>query len=232
LNLESLGRYFQYQIQLFGNEFFESPQLYTGATLNYFKSQSFITFFQPIDLDINSDEYLASIHITHEATIPETSEIDYGFVQFDSVNVDDYSGVTRPAITPDRHSIILTRYNERFLTNDRQTYTAINGRWSDEAEIEIYRINEAAPNGFLVDPSEYSVNSNTGQIKFVNIQDEDDDFVICIYFDPTFRILCSIRNYGPEAAFIDHIGLLYNVTKRIPRDSDGSIIHTPIDERV
>jgi len=232
LNLVSLGRYFQYQIHLYGNENFESPELYAGAELTYYKSQLFTTFFQPVDIDINTDEYLASIHITHEATIPSTSQIEYGYTQFDTTDFDDYYSTTRPMIIPDRHTIILTRYNEKLLTKDRQTYTAINYGWPDQADIEIYRINKAIPQGQLIDSSEYAVNNKLGTIQFENIQEEDEEFVLCVYFEPTFRILCNVKNYGPESIVIDHIGLLYNISKRIPKDNNGNVIHVSANERV
>jgi len=217
---------------LYGNSNFESPSVTSGIKLDYYKSQTFSIFFQPVDLDINSDEYLASIHITHEAKVPDTSEIKYGYAQFDTTNPYDYYGVTQPLITPDRHSFILSRYNELFITEDYKTYTAINGKWNSSATIEIYRVNDSNTSGELVDPETYAVNSDEGKITFYNVQGELDKFVLCVYFDPAFRILCEVKNYGPDAAFIDHIGILYNTTKRIPRDINGSIIHSPISERL
>lgn len=219
-------------MHLYGNENFESPALFAGIEMCYYKVQTFTVFFQPVDLDINSDEYLASIHITHKATIPDTSSINYGYAQFDTTNIEDYYGVTQPLITPDRHTIILTRYNEMFLTQDYKTYTAINGRWPDEASIEVYRVNSETPKGELIDPSTYGVNSNNGTITFNNTQRSTDTFVLCIQFDPAFRIICNVENYGPEAVVIDHIGVLYNITKRIPKDVYGNIIHTPINMRL
>ena len=230
LSLASKGRYFQYQIHLYGNEDFESPSLIGGLEMCYYKVQNFTLFFQPVDLNINTDEYLASIHITHQSTIPDTSTINYGYTQFDTTNIEDYYGITQPLITPDRHTIVLTRYNEEFLTEDAKTYTSINGRWPEQATIEVYRVNEETPRGELIDPTTYGTNSNAGTITFYNIQRPEDIFVLCVYFDPSFRIICDVTNYGPEAVIIDHIGVLYNITKRIPRDSDGNIIHMPISE--
>ena len=232
LSLVSKGRYFQYQIRLYGNENFESPSLQAGAEICYYSVQSFTVFFQPVDLDINDDEYVASIHITHQATIPNTSTITYGYSQFNTTEIEDYYGITQPLITPDRQTIILTRYNETFLTEDSKTYTAINGRWPSQASIEVYRVNSLTPKGELIDPSTYAANSNDGTITFYNVQAPTDTFVLCVYFDPVFRIICNVMNYGPETITIDHIGVLYNITKRIPRDSDGNIIHTPINERI
>ena len=204
--------------------------MYSGIETTYYQHQSFTTFFQPNELDINTDEYLATIHITHKADIPSTSTVRYGYTQFDSVNYEDYYSTTRPLIIPDRHTIILTRYNEKFLTEDKQTYTAINGGWNQTATIEVYKINDAIPNGQLVDPTIYAPNNIIGSIKFNNIQNEDDEFVLCVYFDPSYRILCDVTNYGPNYVVIDHIALLYNVSKRITRDNAGNIIHIPIEK--
>jgi len=230
LNLTSKGRYFQYQVHFYGNKYFESPELYSGIETTYYQNQAFTVFFQSNDLDMNTDDYLASIHITHKADIPSTSIVRYGYTQFDTTNYEDYYSTTRPLITPDRHTIILTRYNERFLTEDHQTYTAINGGWNENATIEVYKINDAIPSGQLIDSTTYAPNHVLGTIKFNNIQNDDDEFVLCVYFDPSYRILCNVINYGPDYVVIDHIALLYNVSKRISRDNLGNIIHIPINK--
>jgi len=232
LSLASKGRYFQYQIRLYGNESFVSPAIFEGAQLCYYKVQTLTVFFQPTDLDINSDEYVASIHITQAATVPDTSEITYGYAQFDTTNIEDYSGVTQPLMAPDQHTILLTRYNEIFLTDDNKTYTAINGRWPDQATIDIYRVNSETPKGELINPSTYAVNNNDGKITFYNTQSSNDTFVLCVNFDPSFRTICNITNYGPDTVIIEHIGILYNISKRISRGSDGNIIHTPVSETI
>ena len=206
--------------------------MYAGIELDYYKAQNFTVFFQPIDLDMNTDEYVASIHITHEATIPDASSIEYGYTQFNSTDIEDYSGVTRPLITPDRHTILLTRYNELFLTQDFLTYTAINGKWPDNVDIEVYRVNDDIPNGELVDASLYASNNKEGTIIFVNAQSETDQFVLTVALSPCFRFLCKVINYGTEGATIDHIGLIYNITKRIPVDLAGNIIHNSISRRM
>jgi hypothetical protein len=232
LDLQFKARYFQYQIHLYGNENFESPEVYAGIELCYYKAQTFSFFFQPVDLDINTDEFVASIHITHKATIPTTSVINYGYTQFDSIDPSDYHGVTLPWITPDRHTILLSRYNELFLTQDYQKYTAINGRWPDLAQVAVYRSNSSSLNGELVDSKEYAVNNKNGTITFYNTQNRNDKFTLCVTLDPVFRVMCNVENYGPEPIVIDHIGILYNTTKRIPTDKNGNIIHVPINERI
>lgn len=232
LDLKFKGRYFQYQVHLYGNENFESPELYAGLNLYYYTVQTFTVFFQPIDLDINTDEYLASIHITHKATIPPTSIVNYGYTQFNSTDITDYASVTRPWITPDRHTILLTRYNEMLLTQNYQKYTAINGGWPESAQVEIYRVNKVTPTGELISSTEYAINNKIGDVTFYNSQSRDDKFVVCVNFDPVFRIICNVVNYGPDPVIIDHIGVLYNITKRIPTINNGTIIHMPISERI
>ena len=230
LDLSSKGRYFEYQVKLFASPDFVSPELFSGATLDYYKAQNFAIFFQPISMDINSTDFVSSIHITHAANIPATSIVNYGFVQKDSVDFNDYFSTTRPLIVPDRHTILLDRQDEMLLTDDFQTYKPINGRWPQDSEIEVYRVNPLIPSGILIDPETYIVNSNEGNIKFYNIQNSSDIFVICISMDPVFRIVCNIVNYGPVGGIIDHIGILYNTTTRIPKDSLGNIIHIPVSE--
>lgn len=225
-------RYFQYQVKLFGNETYDSPEINSGLKLDYYKAQTFTVFFQPIDLDINYDEYLSSIHITHKASIPSTSSINYGYTQFNSVDIEDYASVTRPWITPDRHTIILTRYNEKTITKNYKKYTAINGGWASGAIVEVYKVNSNNLSSQLMPSSEYSINNKTGDITFFNTQNKSDVFIICIYFDPAFRLVCNTFNYGPEVISIDHIGVMYNIGKRIPTLNNGNIIHTPISERI
>lgn len=186
--MNSAGRYFQYEVRLFGNENFESPT-FDNMEIDYYDSKSFSIFFQPIDLDINSDEYLASIHITHQATMTPTSEITYGVAQFNSVDIADYESITRSELEPDRHSIQLARFNERFITTNYITYTAINGRWPTNATVEVRRSNSSIPNGEAVDSSTYTVNSNEGTITFNNTQNLDDTYTLNVFFDPVFRIV-------------------------------------------
>jgi len=232
IEMASRGRYLQYEIRLLGNQDFQSPVITEGPTVEYYDSQNFITFFQPVELDINTDEYLASIHITHQASIPHTSVVTYGYTQFNSVDPLDYSSIVRPEITPDRHTIMPTRFNERFLTEDHKIYTAINGGWAKGAEIEVYAINITTLSYLAISPSEYVVNHIDGTITFYTTQDENNVFVLSVYFDSSFRILCNVTNYGPSTASVDYIGLLYNIAKRIPADNNGNITHIPIDKRI
>jgi hypothetical protein len=174
---------------------------------------------------------VSSIHVTHEGTIPSTSTINYGCVQFNSININDYYSVTRPVITPDRHTILLTRYNEILLTEDYKTFTAINGGWPKNAQIELFKIINNS-NGVLVSASEYAVNYIDGKITFYNYQNTTDKFVICIGMGNVLRIACNVTNYGSQNIILDHIGVLYNISKRIPYNSDGNILNKPINMRI
>jgi hypothetical protein len=232
LDIQFKGRYFQYQIYLYGNENFESPELYAGLHLCHYVAQTFTVFFQPVDLNIDTDEYLASIHITHRADIPLTSTVNYGYAQFNTTEITDYASTTRPWITPDRHTIILSRYNELLLTNNYQKYTAINGGWPDGAIVNVYKISSSNVAGELVPATSYALNNKTGDVTFYNANNKGERFVICIDFDPVFRIVCNVSNYGPDPVAIDHIGVLYNISKRIPKTNGGTIIHTLIGDRI
>jgi hypothetical protein len=231
-NLSSVGRYFQYEISLRGNEDFESPVITSGVTMNYYDRQNFIVFFQPVSLDIDSDEYLASIHVSHNAIIPLTSAVTYGYSQFNTVNVEDYYSLTRPMITPDRHTIILDRFNELLLTQNYQKYTAINGGWPKNAIIEVYKQGSNSYNGELVPSSSYAANNIEGSITFFAARNRTDTFMLCVTFEPVFRMLCNVENYGPTPVIIDDIEIMYNVTKRIPVNSQGNIRHSPIYKRI
>ncbi|MFA5312964.1 MAG: hypothetical protein WC375_06590, partial [Methanomassiliicoccales archaeon] len=233
LSLEYKSRYVQYEVRLHGSEKFETPDLYNGMAICYYKSQSLSTFFLPVDINIDNDDYVSSVHVTHTGVQPDTSTINYGFVQLDSVDVNDYYSVTRPAINPNKQSILLSRYNEPLITDNvyGRIYTALNGRWSENTAISVYRINNENPNGVLVPPLSYSSNHEAATVTFTTLQPSTDTFVLCVEVEPTFRMLCNVVNYGPEAVSIDHIGVMYNIAKRVPRDSSGNIIHTPFYKR-
>ena len=250
---ENQSKYVQYGVKLFGNEYFQTPSLTEDVAVDYYRNGKTSVFFAPLNVDIGNtdsggtsggsgsggtgsngsgtggmgnDEYLASIHITHEADIPSTSKVLYGVTPSISTEPLDYF-----EITADNHTIMLTRFNELLITENNRTFTAINGRWPVELEIEVYRINSENPNGTPVDSSDYMPNSRLGTITFFNSQNATDEFVICVYFNPVFRLICKITNYGAETAQIHHVGIIYNIAKRIPTDSEGSIIHIPIRDR-
>jgi hypothetical protein len=118
------------------------------------------------------------------------------------------------------------------VTTNNKIYKALNGAWPDKVKISIYRINEQHINGILVNSSEYSSNNIEGIISFYNSQPENDKFVICVEVYPSFRLVCKVVNYGSKRAIIHHIGIVYNMMKRIPTDNNGTIIHTPINSRI
>jgi len=232
VNLGELIQYMQYEVFLYGDEFFTSPTVDNGITFSYYTPQDFVTFFMPIDLDIDSDAYVSSIHISNKATIPDSSTISYGITQSDSKELDDYASLYQPVLVPERHSIVLTRYNEMCLTSNYKTYTAINGRWPKGASISVYRRNSSIPDGVLVSPSEFAANYIEGTLTFYNTQSINDEFLLNVELSSSFRIICNVVNYGPEAAIVDHIGIMYNIMKRVPRDNDGNIVHKNIRDIV
>jgi len=229
---ENRAKYIQYGTKLYGNEYFQTPELTEDVAVDYYLKGQTSVFFEPLSVGgsgsgMGDNEYLASIHLTHEADIPSTSQVLYGVTPSNSTDPLDYF-----EITPDRHTIMLTRFNELLITENNRVFTAINGRWPEELEVEIYRINSANPNGILVNPSDYILNSRIGTVTFFNSQDATDVFVICIYFNPVFRLVCKVINYGSVGAKIHHVGVIYNIAKRIPMDLTGNIIHTPISTRI
>tara|TARA_R110000824_G_scaffold8450_2_gene38449 strand:+ start:323 stop:7156 length:6834 start_codon:yes stop_codon:yes gene_type:complete len=258
------GKYFEYEVKLFGNEDFESPVIEDGATLEYYKKGESVVFFNPIAIGsvgqtgqieiggtgvnasggageyestgnivggITDDQYVASIHITHEADIPATSKVEYGIQQEGSNEIEDFY-IQGKAISSDEHTILLTRYNEPLETLDNREYTAINGRFSEFSTIDIYRLNAQNPNGALVTSEEYAVNGALGLISFNVTQSSNDTFVFSVDMAPTYKIICRAINYGSEQAKIHYVGIMYNVMDRIPRELNGNIIHTPIGDRI
>jgi len=177
---------------------------------------------------VMSSNFLSSIHITNEVDLPPTSTIQYGITQSDSDEINSFYSW----IDPDKNTIMLTRYNEPLVTVNYREYTALNGTWPEKVNINIYRLNSQFPDGDLVDPSEYSANNYKGIITFYNGQVKTDKFVICVEVYPSFRLACKMINYGSKKAVLHHIGIIYNMMKRIPTDSRGNITHKPINLRM
>jgi hypothetical protein len=260
-DIDAKTLYFEYEIRLTGNSDFVSPEVRADTTIRYYYPSDFAMFFNPVNVgggnsltgggsnnlgsssDITSgsstninpvygieegNRFISSIHITHEADIPSTSSIQYGITQGDADDVDAFY----MPINPDEHTILLTRYNEPLITNDNREYKALHGGWTEKVNIEIYRINTQYPNGILVDPSEYSINNIEGLITFYTGQSPNDSFTITIEVYPSFRLVCNITNYGSKRAVIQHIGIVYNMMKRVPTNDNGNIIHTPINSRI
>ncbi|MFA7219271.1 MAG: hypothetical protein WC119_02045 [Synergistaceae bacterium] len=248
--LDSKTSYFEYEIRLSGNEIFETPTVEEDMTIRYYKPNDFAIFFNPVSVGGGSSygvnttsgsgsessrygveegkRFISSIHVTHEADIPPTSTIRYGITQSDANDVNTFYSL----IDADQQTIILTRYNEPLITYDYRVYEAINGNWPAKVKISIYRINSLYPNGILVDPSEYASNYIEGTITFYASQSKEDEFVICVEVYPSFRLVCEVKNYGSKRAIVHHIGVVYNMMKRIPTNANGTIIHTPIDSRI
>lgn len=234
--LNNSALYFEYEIKLVGNEYFESPSLSNGLSWNYYKPEETVIFFNPIPVDINNLEYVSSVQFTHRADLPETSTVEYGITQSSSQNIEDYkincfTGDNR-FLQSDKQEILLSRYNEPLKTNNYKTYLALNNRWPKYAAIEVYKYTDENKEGVLIDSSLYATNPEAGTITFSYRQNQKDKFMICIGVDSSFRVLCKIVNYGEKKASIDYIGLMYNVSKRIPTDTEGNIIHKTIGDRI
>jgi len=228
-SLDAKVVYVEYEIKLIGDSDFNSPIVEKDISLTYLEPKPHFIFFNEISIGGGSSEaFVSSIHITHEADFPLTSMITYGITQNEISNDESYYST----INPDEHTIILTRYNETMVTSNYKVYKAINGKWPNKVKVDVYRLNSRNPNVILVNPSDYSSNNIEGIISFYSGQPKDDKFVICIEVNPWFRLVCKVVNYGSESAIIHHIGIVYNMMKRIPTDNNGTIIHTPINSRI
>ena len=217
-------QYLKYEITLVGNSSFETPVVINPPQLSYVKSNEFILFFKPIDVTMNNDEYVSSIMVTHEADIPFSSKVTYGFAQSDSIDPDDYI-----MFSADSHVILPSRYNELLNTDDGKTYFASNGRWYSGASVKVYMVNSQTSNGTLISPSLYSINASNGSVVFQNSQSLSDSFIICIDILPSLRLICKVANNDVQSATVHHVGIMYNVTKRFSRDLSGNIINMPIN---
>jgi hypothetical protein len=224
---ESKQIYLQYELDLVGNEKFDTPIISSGPIVNYYKPREFVVFFQPVNVYLSAEEYISSIHISSEIDKPETSTIDFLFTQSESVDLDDYIKVEE-----NRHFILPNRFNEILLTENLQNYIAINGGWPDEYSFDVYRITEDESEGVLVPQSEYTINSKDGSVNFKSSQNSGYTFFISLFFSSSFRVAARIKNYTDDPTVINHIGIMYNVSSRISRDESGSIINIPINRRI
>jgi len=227
ISLDSLQKIVQYEIKLVGNDEFETPVVSEGVEVSYYNPREFLIFFKPISVNLDDDEYISSIHITSEADIPSNSTVEYLMTQSNSLRPEEYYEVI-----PDQHTILPTRFNEILTTDDFKTFSAVNGRWNSNSTIEIYRLPENNTQGVIIPASEYSSNSSDGTITFLSAQDPSTTVFMNVFFASSFRIATRVTNYAGEAAVIHHIGVMYNISKRIPRSSNGTIIHVPISKRL
>jgi len=84
----------------------------------------------------------------------------------------------------------------------------------------------------LIDSSEYAANNIEGTITFLAPQDPSTTIFMDLFFASSFRVATRVTNFTDEVAVIHHIGVMYNISKRIPRSSDGTIINVPISKRL
>ena len=226
VSLDSLQTVVQYEVKILGNSEFESPVM-SSATVNYFDPKEFIVFFKPISVNLTDDEYISSIHVTSEMDVPENSVVDFLMTQSDSIKPEEYYDVELDQLT-----ILPTRFNEILLTDNYKTYTAVNGKWPKNLTIEAYRLSDGDSQGTLIPRSEYSANSIEGTITFLSSQDPSTTVFMNVYLSSSFRIAARVKNYSADATKIHHVGVMYNISKRVPRSNDGTIIHVPISKRL
>lgn len=227
-SINNLSKYYEYEIKLRANELFQSPYLKEGIKITHLPPKNNIIFFNQNNVNQSSLEYMASVLITHSGLIPETSKISYGLSQSTSIDPNDYT-IAGNDLAPDKQEILLSRYNEVLITNNYKTYMAINGRWAKDANVNVYKYRSSnSINGELVDKTTYSMNYENGTIDFMTQQNSFDEFLICIELIPIYKLICKVTNYGKIPAKINHIGLIYNVAKRIPQLNNGTIVNRSI----
>ena len=230
-SMDNLAEYYEYEVILRANEIFQSPYLTQAPMITHLVPKENIVFFTKNDVKQNSLEYMASILITHSGIVPDTSVITYGLSQSESTDPNDYT-IAGNDLRPDKQEILLSRYNELLITSNYKKYLAINGGWVKDSDIVVYKYDSSMLNGILVDSSSYSSNYADGTISFISQQSKLDKFIICIGVSPLFKLICKVKNYGTVPAIIEHIGLIYNVAKRIPVSTNGTIINKNIADRL
>lgn len=230
-SMDNLAGYYEYEVVLRANEVFQSPYLTQLPKITHLIPKENIVFFTKNDVKQSSLEYMASILITHSGIVPDTSIITYGLSQSESTDPKDYT-IAGNDLRPDKQEILLSRYNELLITSNYKKYMAINGGWVKGSDINVYQYDSSMFNGILVDSSSYSSNYADGTISFISQQSKLNKFIICIGVSPLFKLICKVKNYGTVPAIIEHIGLIYNVAKRIPVSTNGTIMNKNIADRL
>jgi hypothetical protein len=220
-----IKRYMQYEIRMTGSDIFLSPEL-ASVTEEYMRTGKDLVFFQPISLDVSQDDFVGEAIISHEAEIPELSSVSYGIVQADTVEPSDYSSAMFPKMVAGRKGVILSRFNELTTTIDHRTFKLVNGGWPKKSAIEVCLMQPGGKEGAVVDSGLYFADSVAGTITFASAQ--SGTVFASVSLAPELRMVCEIVNHDSDATIIHHIGLSYNVTRRVRRDSSGTIVRQPI----
>ena len=228
--LDSLAKYYEYNVKFVGNSSFQSPTISQGLVLNYYKAQDTLIFFEPVTISTNELEYVSSAFFTTQSEFPKTSTMEFGFTQNNSTDPAEYF-INKKTFLANRQEFLMSRYNEVMRTKNYKTYTALNGRWPVSAPISVYQVLSDG-GASLVDPSFYISNPQTGTISFITQQNKTASFLLCVTFDASFRFLCKVTNYGQETAKIDNLSLIYNIMKRIPVGENGKALNQSIARRM
>jgi hypothetical protein len=205
--------------------------MYEGISTEHILPKTTRVYFEPIELKTKNDEYLSSIHITHQGDIPATSTVKYGVNMNGSLNPSEFANLYQDWIKPDEYSIILSRANELLRTDNYLKYYATSGAWTSDATVEIRRFTAEKPTGEVIFASEYVLNASEGTVSFYLPLNKAAFFTITILFNSSFRLLCKIENTNGDAATIDHIAVMYSVMKRFNADPQGNIIRRPWAKR-
>ena len=226
-DMSRVQRYLKYKVDLIGTQNFISPAFY-DLNINYVEPKSHYIFYNPIYVDIASDEFISEALIYHvTGGIGTFSTINYGMVQNDTVNVNDFCNLAQPMTTAGYRQILLTRVNEQLYTLDSLTFYMRNGAWPSVAGLQVYAFIPGSTVGAVVNPASYSVNPSIGAITFNNPQVGGIKFTATVTFSPMLKILCQIVNYSDNSintVTLKKMSVQFNTTKRfIPNSNYQSI---------
>ena len=213
-SITDFSRYMQYEATMFGNvTTFKSPQIQSINT-DYYEPGEYVLFFQPIELEGN-DEFIGEIIFVHEGTVPTTSSVKYGLTHDITSDFNsEYSSTEQPLFSSGRSAIVLSWVNEKTTTVDYKNYYAINGRWNDSYEVDVYRVSEDQPKGIIVPDGDYSVENAEGLITFISAQPISNEFNLVIKLNPYFKPAIEMRNFKPESVVLDNVSFIYNVVDK------------------
>lgn len=206
-------KHFQYRLKLIGNENFESPS-YFGNSLNYIEPFSTMVFFKPINIKTGIEEFISEIVITHKISGDENIDIQYGFTYENSTKESDYYNEFSKPIRAGSRYIILARTNEKMITTNNFSYMAVNGPWPEICNVEVYKILANQTTKTLIPSSEYTFEPQKGEITLNKGLENLDTVLLSLSFPSSFRIMCKVNNYSSNPAYLDHLGILYNIAQK------------------
>lgn len=224
-------RYMQYVVKMTGNASFESPAM-SQVSQTYLQPSTDVIFMQPISLDESFDDYVGETTITHAGTIPDGASVKYGSSNSNTSDPNDYAGPDKPWFNANERSILLTRFNETTTTTNNRVFYALNGKWPSGAQVDVYSIPVGASNGVLADPGTYSLNATNGTVTFSSALEMGSRVIIDVKPDRVLRIAMRVVNYSKDPTQIGQLTVMFNNTKRVQHQPDGTISKHPIGDDI